>query len=63
MPYNFCFIKFSPNQTVEAAEGGQTLFRGPLTLGDRVWGCSPAMNLPRIEDYPMPNFIEIGPVV
>jgi hypothetical protein len=33
MPYNFCFIKFSPSQTVEAAEAGQTLFRAPKPGG------------------------------
>ncbi len=33
--HNFCFIKFSPYQTVEAAEARQTLFRVPLPLG---WG-------------------------
>ncbi len=38
VPYNFCFIKFSPNQTVEAAEAHLTLFRAPLTPGVGVWG-------------------------
>jgi hypothetical protein len=37
-PTTFVFIKFSPSQTVEAAEAGKTLFRAPLTLGVRVWG-------------------------
>jgi hypothetical protein len=27
VPYNFCLIEFSPNKTVEVAEGCQTLFR------------------------------------
>ena len=45
MPYNFCFIKFSPSQMVEAAEACQTPFRASLTLGVRVWGCNPATNL------------------
>jgi hypothetical protein len=52
MHYNFCFIKFSPSQTVEAAEEGQTPFRVPLTLVFRVWSCNPAMNLSHIEEYP-----------
>jgi hypothetical protein len=56
MPYNFCFIKFSPSQTVKAAEAGQTLFRAPLTQGFRVWGCNPSMNLSRIEEYPHAKF-------
>ena len=49
VPYNVCFIKFSPSQMVEAAEAGHTLFRTPMT---RVWGCNPAMNLSCVEEYP-----------
>jgi len=33
LPYNFCFIKFSPGCTVEAVDAPQTLFRSPLTHG------------------------------
>jgi hypothetical protein len=33
MPNNFCFIKFSPSQTVEAAEESQTLFKAPKPGG------------------------------
>ncbi len=51
-PYNFGFIKFSPNTTVEAAEPCKTLFRDPLTQGVWVWGQIPAMNLSPIEEYP-----------
>ena len=29
LPYNFCFIKFSPRGTVEAVDALQTLFRAP----------------------------------
>jgi hypothetical protein len=29
LPYNFCFIKFSPSGTVEAVDALQTLFRAP----------------------------------
>jgi hypothetical protein len=29
LPYNFCFIKFSPSGTVEAVDAVQTLFRAP----------------------------------
>jgi hypothetical protein len=29
LPYNFCFIKFSPSDTVEAVDALQTLFRAP----------------------------------
>jgi hypothetical protein len=42
MPYNFCFIKFLPSLTVEAAEAGHTLFIAPLTLGVGVWGLQPS---------------------
>jgi hypothetical protein len=56
MPYNFCFIKFSPSQMVEAAEAGQTPLRASLTLGVRVWGCNPATNLSCIEEYPHAKF-------
>ncbi len=56
MPYNFCFIKFSPSQMVESAEAGQMLFRAPLTLGVRVWVCNSATNLSRIEEYPNAKF-------
>jgi hypothetical protein len=33
LPYNFCFIKFSPSCTVEAVDAPQTLFSAPLTPG------------------------------
>jgi hypothetical protein len=33
LPYNFCFIKFSPSCTVEAVDAPQNLFRAPLTPG------------------------------
>ena len=36
--YIFCFIKFLPNQMVEAAEARKTLFRAPLTPWFGVWG-------------------------
>ncbi len=52
VPYNFCFMKFSPNWTVETAEAPQTPFRAPLTLGVGAWGRIPAMNLSAIEEYP-----------
>ena len=29
LPYNFCFIKFSPSCIVEAVDALQTLFRAP----------------------------------
>ena len=29
LPYNFCFIKFSPSCTVEAVDALQALFRAP----------------------------------
>jgi hypothetical protein len=29
LPYNFCFIKFSPSGTVEAVDALQTLYRAP----------------------------------
>ena len=29
LPYNFCFIKFSPSCTVEAVDALQPLFRAP----------------------------------
>jgi hypothetical protein len=45
-PDNFCFIKFSPDWMIEAAEAHQTLFRAPLTPGVGVWGQIPAMSLP-----------------
>jgi hypothetical protein len=51
MPFNFCFIKFLPSLTVEAAEAGQTLFIAPLTPGVGVWGCNPARNLSSNEEY------------
>jgi hypothetical protein len=51
--YNFCFIKFSPNQVVEAAKVYQTL---ALTLGVGVWGQIPATNLSPIEEYPHAKF-------
>jgi hypothetical protein len=56
MPYNFCLIMFSPSQTVEAAEAGQTLFLVPLTLGVRVWGCNLTTKLSRIKEYPHAKF-------
>jgi len=33
MTYNFCFIYFSQNKTVEAAEAGKNMFKAPLTQG------------------------------
>jgi len=33
MTYNFCFIHFSQDKTVEAAEAGKKMFRAPLTQG------------------------------
>ncbi len=56
VPYNFCFIKFSPNQTDEAAEAHQTLFRPPLTPGVGVCRRIPATNLSPIEKYPHAKF-------
>ncbi len=56
VPYNFCFIKFSPNRTFEAAEAHPTLFRAPLILGVGVWGQIPAMNLPPIVEYTHAKF-------
>jgi hypothetical protein len=41
MPYNFYFIKFSPNLKVEAAEAGQTLL-GPPSPGGGVLGLQPS---------------------
>jgi hypothetical protein len=61
MPYNFCFIKFSPSQMVEATEAGQTPIRASLTLGVGVWGWKPAMN-PALRSIHIPNFIEICPM-
>ncbi len=55
-PYNFSFIKFSPNWTVEAAEARQTLFRAPRTPGVGVWGWIPATNLSSSEEYPDAKF-------
>ncbi len=55
-PYNFCFIKFSPNRMVEAAEARQTMFMAPLTLGVGVWGRIPATNLPPIQEYTHAKF-------
>jgi hypothetical protein len=55
-PYNFCFIKFSPNQMVEAAEARQTMFRAFLTLGVGVWSRIPGTNLPPIEEYTHAKF-------
>ncbi len=40
--YNFCFIKFSPNQMVEAAEAHQTLFRAPPDPGGWGMGANPS---------------------
>jgi hypothetical protein len=56
MPYNFCFIKFLPSQTVEAEHAGHTLFRGFSAQGVRVWGCNPSTNLSCIEDNPHAKF-------
>jgi hypothetical protein len=56
MPYNFCFIKFSPSQTVEATEAGQTPIRASLTLGVGVCGWNLVMNLSLIEEYPHTKF-------
>ncbi len=56
-------IKFSPNRAVETAETRQTPFRAHLTPGFGVWGRIPATNLSPLRSIPMPNFIEIGPVV
>ncbi len=54
--YNFCFIKFSPNQIVEAAEARQTTIRASLTPGVGVSGQIPATNLSPFEEYPFAKF-------
>ena len=61
--YNFCFIKFSPNRTVEAAEARQTPFRAPWHWGLGYGVKSQLQTFPPLRSIPMPNFIEISPVV
>ena len=51
MPYNFCFVKFSPKRTVEAPEAPRTPFPHPIPGGGGYRVESPPKNLPPLEDH------------
>ncbi len=63
VPYNFCFIKFSPNWTVEAAEAPQPHLGPPWPWGLGYGVKSQLLIFHPLRSIPMPNCIEIGWVV
>ncbi len=52
LPYNFCFIKFSPSLTVAAVDALQTLFRAPPDPGVHPGGQNIAYDLALVKVRP-----------
>jgi hypothetical protein len=59
MTYNFCFIHFSQDKTVEAAEAGKKMFRAPLTQGAGYGVATQLQIFPVLRSITMPNLIEV----